>query len=134
MRKLLHIILSILLLISTSGIIGSRHLCGDRLISIELFHAESTEDCCAADEDPCCNEVPVDCCDDNLVEISALQVNVTTPGVLSVLQPKAVESQLTYNVPEFSNSLAHNIQIYPSADKAEKEQHKRQTEFGCFLI
>lgn len=132
MRKLLHIFLAILLMVSTSGIIGSRHFCGQKLVSIALFQTENSDDCCASDEDACCK--PVDCCDDTVVEISAIQTNVTTPGALSVMEPASIDLSFSNLAPVFNTPSLDTEVVYSNVCIADKQQHKRQQEFGCFLI
>lgn len=53
LRKFSHIILSSLLLVSTIGMVVSKHYCGDSFISSSVFH--QAESCCG-DSDCCHNE------------------------------------------------------------------------------
>jgi hypothetical protein len=52
-KKIIHIVLSFLLLISTAGISFSKHYCNDRLISVSIY--EEAEPCCDGDN-RCCTE------------------------------------------------------------------------------
>jgi len=52
-KKFSHIILSVLLLVSTMGLAISKHYCGGSLISTSFFH--EAESCCG-DSDCCQNE------------------------------------------------------------------------------
>ena len=53
LKKLSHIILSLLLLISTMGMAVSKHYCGENLVSVSLFESSSNVSCC--DMDNCCH-------------------------------------------------------------------------------
>ena len=50
-RKISHIILSLLLLVSTIGLVVSKHYCGGEIVSISVNH--ETKSCC--DMDGCCS-------------------------------------------------------------------------------
>ena len=52
-KGILHIIVSLLLLVTTTGVSISKHYCGDNLISIALF---VEADSCCDDSDCCHNE------------------------------------------------------------------------------
>lgn len=54
LKKLSHIILSVMLLVSTMGVAISKHYCGDSLISTSVF--TEAESCCG-DSDCCHNEI-----------------------------------------------------------------------------
>lgn len=126
MRKVFHIFLSLLLIISTMGIVGFQHFCGDTLVSVELFHSES--------ETGCCEDVPMDCCDDNLVEISPIQTNVTTPGTFSPDNPleSYFETFTDFSARKEISSSEYSVLIQDAVP--DRHQHRRQLEFGCFLI
>jgi len=49
-RKVSHIVLSLLLLVSTVGLVISKHYCGGEMISVSMYH--EAESCC--DMDGCC--------------------------------------------------------------------------------
>ena len=51
LRKTSHIILSVLLLVTTMGLVISKHYCGDSFVSISLF--TEGESCC--EMDGCCH-------------------------------------------------------------------------------
>jgi hypothetical protein len=53
LKKVSHIFLSALLLISTMGMAVSKHYCGENLVSVSLF--EEADSCCG-DADCCHNE------------------------------------------------------------------------------
>ena len=53
LRKFSHIILSFLLLVSTIGMVVSKHYCDDSFVSTAVFH--QAESCCG-DSDCCHNE------------------------------------------------------------------------------
>ena len=53
LRKFSHIILSSLLLVSTIGMVVSKHYCGDSFVSTTIYH--QAESCCG-DSDCCHNE------------------------------------------------------------------------------
>ena len=53
-RKIGHIILSLLLLLTTIGLVISKHYCGGEMVSVTMFH--DAEPCCGMDG--CChNEI-----------------------------------------------------------------------------
>ena len=55
--KLLHIIISCLLLVSTTGISVSKHICGDRIHDLAIYH--QAENCLGAhgmDMNGCCED------------------------------------------------------------------------------
>ncbi len=58
LRKIKHIVLALLLLVSTSGIAISKHYCGANLKSVSIL--TTPESCC---------ELPVGCCHNEKVEI-----------------------------------------------------------------
>ncbi len=53
LRKFSHIILSTLLLVSTMGMVVSKHFCGDSFVSTAVFHQAKS---CCGDSDCCHNE------------------------------------------------------------------------------
>lgn len=53
LKKLSHIILSAVLLISTMGVAISKHYCGDSFVSASVFHEAKS---CCGDSDCCHNE------------------------------------------------------------------------------
>jgi hypothetical protein len=53
LKKVSHIFLSALLLISTMGMAVSKHYCGENLVSVSLFEVA---DSCCGDTDCCHNE------------------------------------------------------------------------------
>ena len=53
LRKFSHIILSFLLLVSTIGMVVSKHYCGDSFVSTAVFHQAKS---CCGDSDCCHNE------------------------------------------------------------------------------
>lgn len=70
-RKTSHIILSVLLFLSTIGFVVSKHFCGGKLISMSLY-AEASP-CC--DSNNCCNtETEVFQLDVDLSVVPALEV------------------------------------------------------------
>lgn len=50
LRKLIHIVLSLLLLVSTAGMAITKHYCGKRLESVTINHVPAS--CC--NQDGCC--------------------------------------------------------------------------------
>jgi hypothetical protein len=52
--KLGHILLSIVLIVSTVGVVISKHYCGDNLVSISIDYPA----------DPCCEDMNGECCHD----------------------------------------------------------------------
>ena len=50
-RKISHIIFSLILLVSTMGLVISKHYCSGEMISVSVFHEE--EPCC--DMNGCCS-------------------------------------------------------------------------------
>jgi len=55
LKKLSHIILALLVLVTTMGMTVSAHYCGGELKSVQLFQASAS--CCGAACDSCHNEV-----------------------------------------------------------------------------
>jgi hypothetical protein len=53
LRKFSHITLSTLLLVSTMGMVVSKHFCGDSFVSTAVFHQAKS---CCEDSDCCHNE------------------------------------------------------------------------------
>lgn len=53
LKKFSHIILSTVLLISTMGMVVSKHFCGDSFVSTAVFHQAKS---CCEDSDCCHNE------------------------------------------------------------------------------
>jgi hypothetical protein len=53
LKKLSHIILSLLLLISTAGVVVSKHYCNGSFVSASVFHEAKS---CCGDSDCCHNE------------------------------------------------------------------------------
>ncbi|MEZ5104185.1 MAG: hypothetical protein R2757_06805 [Draconibacterium sp.] len=49
-RKISHIIFSLILLVSTMGLVISKHYCGGELVSVSVYH--NADSCC--DMDGCC--------------------------------------------------------------------------------
>ena len=74
LRKITHIILSSMLLVTTMGYTVSRHYCGDRLISISI-NAEA-ESCCGINSG-CCHDEP---------EYCQLEEDYVSPVVLQNVQ------------------------------------------------
>ena len=54
LRKISHIILSVLLLVTTMGLTIDKHYCGSRLVSVSIVN--DTDTCCDQD-DGCCKDV-----------------------------------------------------------------------------
>ena len=52
-KRISHIILSFVLLVSTMGMAVSKHYCGEDLISVSVFNSEN-DACC--DMDDCCHD------------------------------------------------------------------------------
>lgn len=80
LRKLTHIFLSVLLLISTCGMAYTRHFCGQNLVAIQWFGTEFE-----SEEDECCGGNEDFCCQDELVQINPLQTEVTLHSIQNVL-------------------------------------------------
>lgn len=53
LKKFSHIVLSTVLLISTMGVVISKHYCGDSFVSTSVFHEAKS---CCGDSDCCHNE------------------------------------------------------------------------------
>ncbi len=79
-KKVLHIILSLMLLVSTTGVTLSMHYCGGKYVSTSLF----------VKADSCCSEV-CGCCEDKSVHYE-VEEDFTSPVVLA-LEP-AIELEL----------------------------------------
>lgn len=51
LKKILHIVFATLLLVTTMGLMVSKHYCGGQLVSVSVFH--KADSCC--DDGGCCN-------------------------------------------------------------------------------
>jgi hypothetical protein len=86
-RKVTHIIISLVLLISTTGLSISEHYCGNEKIHITLNSIE--KECC---------EIPTDCCHDE-IKLLQLKGDFTKP-------PGIIQLNITeFNLSEFPTLL-----------------------------
>lgn len=79
LKKSVHIILSFLLLVATSGLFLSKHYCGGKLLSVSLFQTASS--CC--DSDSCCQH-----------ETAIIQLDWDCSVVAVLTLPQAVQMDL----------------------------------------
>ncbi|MDF9795624.1 hypothetical protein OKW21_000887 [Catalinimonas alkaloidigena] len=109
-RKLIHIILSMILLLSTTGVAISKHYCGGELSAVEVGHEKMS--CCDEPDD-----MPEDCCHDEqltfLVEqdfqLSAFQFDcfaLAVTALLPYLDLSALFDEQKANVTEFKLYLS----------------------------
>lgn len=73
-RLLLHIIISLLLLISTSGMVVSKHYCGGAFYDVSVYF--SPDDCCGDTCDGCRNENEVLQVDDDFYIVQAIEHSI----------------------------------------------------------
>lgn len=102
-KKAIHIILSILLLISTTGITISKHYSGGNLFSIAFW----------ADAEKCC-EIPCDCCSDEVsffyLDTDYLQTSTTEVQKTQI--EKITLSDIFFFVSLFTETNNTSIQRY----------------------
>ena len=79
LRKITHIIISLVLLVSTTGITIDKHYCGSRLVSVSI----------AGDSEPCCDTGDACCHDD--VDTYKLAVDYTVSTVSIDFDQPAVD-------------------------------------------
>jgi len=119
-KKASHIILSMLLLLSTTGLAISKHYCGGELISTSLF--VEADSCC--DSDDCCkNETEVFQLDEDFSVSTALEL------------PESVQIDLlAVSLVVFNLSIEENLIVdeflitdSPPPPKIQTSLAKRQT-------
>lgn len=119
-KKASHIILSMLLLLSTIGLAISKHYCGDELISTSLF--VEADSCC--DSDDCCkNETKVFQLDEDFSVSSALELpELVQIDLLAV-------SLVVFNLILEENSVVVDFELIdsPPPSKIQTSLAKRQT-------
>lgn len=118
--------MSLLLLVSTMGMAATKHLCGDKLIAIQVFET--------ALHDDCCDKLPMDCCDDEQISIAPLQLEIPLPTTLSLNPFTKIIHSPQYphlnTIPNLSEASCHNsikgvsLSCLPNI----------QAFLGCFLI
>lgn len=79
LKKILHIVFATLLLVTTMGLMVSKHYCGGQLVSVSLFH--KADSCCG--DDGCCK---------NENQFFQVKDDFSAPTVFSV--PLSVEINL----------------------------------------
>ena len=91
-RKLLHIILGMFLLVTTTGVTFSMHYCGGRLVSASVNKTS----------EPCCNSGG--CCHDKTIHfqlkenfVSPVQLEANAPAIVDLLIPEY--SILNFDLP-----------------------------------
>jgi len=104
-RKLTHIFLSLLLLISTCGIAYTRHFCGQELVAIQWFSADDE-----SNEDDCCGGMENSCCQDELVQINPVQTEVTINSVQNVVP--SFSDALTIGYPVDCYDSYHSVKFF----------------------
>lgn len=72
-KKIGHIILSVVLLISTMGMAVSKHYCGEHLVSVSLYENANDDSCC--DMDNCCH---------NETKVYQVKENFSVPSIATV--------------------------------------------------
>jgi len=68
-----HIILSLILLVSTMGMAVSKHYCGGELVSVSLNENSSDDSCC--DMDNCCH---------NETQVYKVKEDFSSPGITTL--------------------------------------------------
>lgn len=100
-----HIILSLLLLISTSGLAISKHYCGGELISTSVF--TEADSCC--DSDDCCK---------NETELIQLDVDYSVSSTVVVPESAQVDllafSLVVFNLSIEENTTTHEFVLSDS--------------------
>ncbi|MCK3683779.1 hypothetical protein [Maribellus sp. YY47] len=97
-KKVLHIVFAILLLVSTVGLMVSKHYCRGQLVSVSMFHKAAS--CC--DNGGCCN---------NENHFYQVKDDFSTPAVFSV--PLSAEIHL------LSQQLWQAASLFPSEQEEE---------------
>ena len=98
LRKSTHIVVTLLLLISTMGITLSAHYCGDNLKSVSVL----------ADPDSCCN-IPDGCCHD---ESETFKIEDEFASSSIHFEPKLVLTQvLEYFIPSIEDLSATHFRV-----------------------
>ena len=100
-RKISHITFSFLLLVSTIGLVVSKHYCGDEIVSVSVFQ----------EEEPCCDMG--DCCS---TESQTFQVkdDFSTPAitVLPLLAEIEILGHDLFGTEEVLNSEEDNSETF----------------------
>ncbi len=120
-KQFSHIILSLLLLISTMGMTVSKHYCGDNLVSVSLY--EKTDNCCG--EMGCCHtnslhfqvkedfSVPVVLTSPLLAEVTILGQDLLSNIDFTLPETDLQNSNVTFSPPPLSVQEALSIrQVY----------------------
>jgi hypothetical protein len=101
-KKAGHIVLSLLLLLSTTGLVLSKHYCGGELISTSLY----------AEADSCCDSG--DCCK-NETEVFQLDVDFSVSTALEIPELVQIDllavSLVLFNLTLEGNSIAENFKF-----------------------
>lgn len=119
-KKASHIILSMLLLISTVGLAISKHYCGGELISTSLF--VEADACC--DSDDCCK---------NETEVFQLDEDFSVSTTLEIPESIQIDllaiSLMVFNLTLEENSTAEEFQLIdsPPPPKIQTSLSKRQS-------
>jgi len=96
LKKISHILLAMLLLVTTMGMTVSKHFCGDDLKSISLF--TEAESCC---------DIPTGCCHDELVTVdiqddfsaSVFHFNFEQLAIILPIAIQLVDEEMLQNYP-----------------------------------
>jgi len=99
LKKISHIVLATLLLVTTMGLMVSKHYCGGQLISVSLFHKANS---CCGDAGCCKNEN----------HFFQVKDDFSTPAVFSV--PLSAEIHL------LSQQLWQVESLFPSEQEEEE--------------
>jgi hypothetical protein len=122
-RKILHIVLSLLIVVATSGVTINMHYCQDRLVSVRvLFNAK-----------PCCNNMS--CCH-NESKFSKVDEKATFANSLTLNHTKIINHIIHFPV----EVQAHYISLSGALYNVDKITHSppgsstRHSSLCCFLL
>ncbi len=107
LRKFSHIILSSLLLVSTMGMVVSKHYCGDTFVETAVFHQAKS---CCGDSDCCHNEnsfyqieddfsAPVSVVPPVLAEIDIFGCNLFAEIITTIPETKILSFEISDSPP-----------------------------------
>ncbi|MCF8303528.1 MAG: hypothetical protein K9I94_09670 [Bacteroidales bacterium] len=96
LRKIIHILITVLLLTATTGFTVSKHYCGDTLVSFSLYTQAAA----------CCDDISDECCHDVSEHFQVEQEFVSTSFSLEkevLLTLESVQSVIDFQNPEINS-------------------------------
>ena len=102
-RKIIHLFVAFVLLVSTIGVVINKHYSGGELFSTALF--VEAESCCSSS---CCHSMPMEGCHEEL-EYHKLDVDFTIPDNSASLTSSTLDISLFLINPKFTSEFYSDV-------------------------